>query len=157
MRGTLVVVRLLRVRNRLAVPEDREVKVEAQLLHLPNRLANSHTRVGHRLDTCQCSTSSNLDSFRSSLSLGNFQDLVPDLQAVPRPLRSAKEVTVVRIRDRNRDLRHFRLALEDMVARDRRLVHNRSLPVQVTVVRVDRHHLPDRNRSAVDTIMAHME
>lgn len=154
MRETLVVVRLLRVPNRLAAPADREVRVEVLLLHLPNRLANSHTKLGHHSDTCQCSTSSNLDSFHS---LGNSQDSVQDLQAVPRPLRSVKEATVVRIRDRNLDPHLSRLVLEDMVARDRRLVHNRSLPVQGTVVRVDRDHLPDRNRSAVDTIMAHME
>lgn len=127
IRETLVVVRLLRVPNRLVVPEDRELKVEVLLLHLPNPSVSSHISV-HRSDKCHCSTLINLDSLHSFLSLDNYQDSVPDLQVVPHPLRPAKEVTVVHSRDRNLDLRHSRLVLEDMVVRDQRLVHNRSLP-----------------------------
>lgn len=157
MRGTLVVVvRLLPVPNRLVVPEEREPKAEVLLLQLPNRSVSSHSMV-HRSDKCHCSTRINLDSSHSFLSLDNYQDSVPGLQAVPHPLRSAKEVTVVHSRDRNLDLRPSRLALEDMVVRDRRLAHNRSLPEQVTVDRVDQHLLPDRNRSAADTIKECME
>lgn len=155
IQGTLVVVRLLRVPNRLVVPEDRELKVEVLLLHLPNRSVSSHSSV-HRSDKCHCLTRINLDSSHSFRSLDNCQDSVPDHQAVPHPLRSAMEVTVHR-QDRNLDLHHSRLVLEDMVVRDRRLVHNRSLPEQVTVDRVDQHLLLDRNRSAADTIMEHME
>lgn len=123
----VVVVRLLQVPSRLVVPEDWELKVEVRLRHLPNRSASSHSSV-HRSDRCHCSTRINSDSWDSFPSLDNCQDSDPDLQAVPHPLRSAREVTVDRSPVRNLDLRHSRPALEDMAVRDRRLVRSRSHP-----------------------------
>lgn len=123
----VVVVRLLQVPSRLVVPEDWELKAEVLLRHLPNRSASSHSSV-HRSDRCHCSTRINSDSWDSFPSLDNCQDSDPDLQAVPHPLRSAREVTVDRSPVRNLDLRHSRPALEDMAVRDRRLVRSRSHP-----------------------------
>lgn len=122
----VVVVRLLRVPNRLVVPEEWELKAEVLHGHLPNRsAANSHRSV-HRSDRCHCSTRINSDNTHSFLSLDNCKDSVPELQAVP--LRSAKEITVDRSPVRNLDLRHSRPALEDMAVRDRRPVRSRSHP-----------------------------
>lgn len=146
-------VQLLQVPNRLVVPVDRELKVEVVPLHLPNPLVS----MVHRSDKCPCSVHSNSDSLRSSLSLDSFQDLVPELQVVLHPARLAKEVMVVLIRDHNLDLRHSRLVVEDMVAQDRRLVLNPSLPGLVLVARVDQPLLLDRNQLAADTIAERME
>lgn len=154
MQETLVVVQLLRVPNRQVVLEDwGELKAEAVLLRHPNRWVNSRS-LEHPSDKCNCSTRT-LDSLDSFLSLG--QDSVPDLQAVPHPRPSAKEVTVVHIRDRNLDLRPSRLVVEDMAVRDRWLVPNLPLPEEVMVDRVGQDLRPDRNRSAADTIMERTE
>lgn len=122
----VVVVRLLRVPSRLVGPGDRELKAEVLLRHLPNR-ASSHSSV-HSSDRCHCSTRINSDSWDSFPSLDNCQDSHPDLQALPHPIRSAREVTVDRSPVHNLDLRHSRPALEDMAVRDRRLVRSRSHP-----------------------------
>lgn len=151
-----VEVQLLRVPNRLVVPEDRELKVEVVLLHHPNRLANSHS-MEHRSDKCHCSIHNNLDNSHSSLSLDSFQDSDRDLQVVPHLVHLAKEDMVGLIPDHNLDLPHFRLVAEDMVVQVRRLVHNRSLPERVMVDRVDQHPLPVRNQLAVGMIVVRME
>lgn len=145
MREMLVVVQLLRVPSRPVEPEDMELKVEVLLRPLPNRLVNSLS-MEDRSGKCRSSIRISLDSLDSFLSLGNSQDSVPDLQAVPHPCRSVREATVVPSRDRNLDPRRSRLAVEGMVVRDRQLVHNRSPPDRATADRVDRHLLPDRNR-----------